>query len=105
MWPKSSHREAMKTEIKILYGFQNCIGIIDGTIVILDIRPSYYGGSYWCRKQCYSVNVQVVCDHNARITYLVGGWPGSVHDNRAWRLFVNAEAYFNFEVDEYLLGM
>ena len=105
MWPKSSHREAMKTEIKILYGFQNCIGIIDGTIVILDKRPSYYGDSYWCRKQCYSVNVQVVCDHNARITYLVGGWPGSVHDNRAWRLFVNAEAYFNFEVDEYLLGM
>ena len=66
MWPKSSHREAMKKEIEILNGFQNCIGIIDGTIVILDKRPSYYGDSYWCRKQCYSVNVQVVCDHNAR---------------------------------------
>jgi len=42
------------------------------------------------------------------ITYLVGGWPGSVHDNRAWRncrLFVNTGAYFNFEVGEYLLGM
>jgi len=50
IWPKSSHREAMKTEIKILYGFQNCIGIIDGTIVILYKRPSYYGDSYWCRK-------------------------------------------------------
>jgi len=45
MWPKSSHREAMKKEIKILYGFQNCIGIIDGTIIILDKRPSYYGDS------------------------------------------------------------
>ena len=107
MWPKASEREAMKTQIKVLYGFQNCIGIIDGTIVILDKRPSYYGDSYWCRKQCYSMNMQVVCDHNGRITYLVGGWPGSVHDNRAWRncsLFVNADTFFNFEVGEYLVG-
>ena len=94
MWPTASEREVMKTEKKVLYGFQNCIEIIDGTIVILDKRPSYYGDSYWCRKQCYSMNLQVVCDHKGRITYLVGGWPGSVHDNRAWRncsLFVNAD--------------
>ncbi len=31
----ASEREAMKTEIKILYGFQNCIGIIDGTSELL----------------------------------------------------------------------
>ncbi len=53
------------------------------------------------------MNMQVVCDHNGRITYLVGGWPGSVHDNRAWRnccLFVNADTFFNFEEGEYLVG-
>ena len=106
-WPDAEERARIKKEIKINYGFQQCIGIIDGTIIVLCQKPSYYGESYFCRKQCYAVNVQVVCDHKGRIIYLVGGWPGSMHDNRAWRnckVFNNAKEYFSITLGEYLLG-
>ena len=81
-WPNEEEKETMKMEIKFKYGFQNCIGIIDGTIIILDKKPLQYADAYWCRKHCYSLNVQVICDNKCRITYFYGGWPGSVHDNR-----------------------
>jgi hypothetical protein len=52
---------------------------------------------YWCRKQCYSLNVQV-CDvlapfvddnsqavcNDTRICDIDCSWPGSVHDARVW---------------------
>ena len=64
-----------------------------------------FGDSYWTRKSCYALNVQVICDHKSRVTYVYGGWPGSIHDNRAWRnskVFLNAPDYFSD--GEYLLG-
>ena len=85
--------------------FQKCIGIIDGTLIILEKRPKNYGDSYFCRKQCYAINVQVICDDKGRITYFYGGWPGSTHDNRAWRnckVFKDGILYFGD--GEYLLG-
>lgn len=104
-WPSGDDRQNLKTRIKVNYGFQKCIGIIDGTLIILDRRPTKYGDSYFCRKQCYAINVQVICDDAGRITYFYAGWPGSTHDNRAWR---NCKVYNNgllyFGDGEYLLG-
>ena len=104
-WPTEQEKNAMKLEIKTRYGFQKCVGIIDGTIIILNQRPQKFGDSYWCRKCVYSLNVQVVCDHNCNILYYYGGWPGSVHDNRAWKnckLYKSASTYFS--QGEYLVG-
>ena len=104
-WPSGEEKDKLKTRIKVNYGFQKCIGIIDGTLVILDKRPTLYGDSYFCRKQCYAINVQVICDDKGKITYFYGGWPGSTHDNRAWRnckVYNNASLYF--DDGEYLLA-
>jgi len=38
---------------------------------------------YWCRKQFYAVNTQVVAN-DWRICDLDAGWPGSTHDSRVW---------------------
>ena len=49
--------------------------------------------------------MQVICDDKGRVIYIYGGWPGSTHDNRAWRnsdVFLNANDYFS--EGEYLLG-
>ena len=32
------------------------------------------------RKGYFSLNTQVVCDHNMKIIDIVSRWPGSVHD-------------------------
>ena len=104
-WPTQAQKERMKLEIKTKYGFQKCVGIIDGTIIILQNRPVKYGDSYYCRKNVYALNVQVVCDQKCNVLYYYGGWPGSVHDNRAWK---NCKLYKNqstfFDTGEYLVG-
>ena len=73
IWPDGDSKEDMKRTIMIEYGFQNYIGIIDGTIFILNENPTRYGESYYCRNNCYSLNVQVVCNHRARVVYYYGG--------------------------------
>ena len=105
VWPSGSEKEEMKQRIKVKYGFQQCIGIIDGTLIVLATRPQEYGDSYYCRKNCYAINVQIICDDKANITYVYGGWPGSTHDNRAWRnskVFKDAPQYFTD--GEYVVG-
>jgi hypothetical protein len=64
------------------YGFQNCIGIIDGTLIFLLHHPIHYGDSYYCRKNAYyAINVQIICNDQIRIRYIYVGWPGSTHGN------------------------
>jgi hypothetical protein len=94
----------MKSRICI-YGFCHCVGIIDGTLVVLDFKPEKYHECYYSRKSCHAINVMVVCDDRKRITYYNTGWPGSNHDNCVWqnsKLFRNREEYFSYL--EYLLG-
>jgi len=88
------------------HGFQNCVGIIDGTLIFSLHRPLQYGDSYYCRMNAYAINVQIICDDQKRLRYMYGGWPGSTHDNRAWR---NCQVVFRrfqryFRDGEYLLG-
>jgi hypothetical protein len=103
-WPDEGEREEIKTRMAV-HGFRHCVGIIDGTLVVLDFRPEIYHECYYSRKCCYALNVMVVCDDQRRITYYYAGWPGSTHDNRVFRnskLFKKREDYFSHM--EYLLG-
>jgi hypothetical protein len=83
-WPDEGEREEIKTRMAV-HGFRHCVGIIDGTLVVLDFRPEIYHECYYSRKCCYALNVMVVCDDQRRITYYYAGWPGSTHDNRVFR--------------------
>ena len=55
VWPDKEYRNQMKQRMKIEYGFQKYIGIIDGTLIFLNKRPTKYGDSYYCRKGSYAL--------------------------------------------------
>jgi hypothetical protein len=63
--------------------FKDCIGAIDGTHIEVTVsaseQPKYIG-----RHGYTSQNVMVVCDFDMRFTFVVTGWPGSVHDTRVF---------------------
>ena len=60
-------------------GFPACIGAIDSTHIQIKL-PSANGDTSVGRKGFYSINLQVVCDHNLIFTDVVVKWPGSTHD-------------------------
>ena len=45
-----------------------------------------------CRKGMTTQNVLVVCDFDMRFTFVLAGWPGSVHD---MRVFADAMTKYN----------
>lgn len=47
------------------------------------LPPGTYQQLYWCRKQFYAINCQVVAN-DRRIYDLDCRWPGSTHDSRIW---------------------
>ena len=103
-WPNPHERKQMRKRLAA-YGFRYCVGIIDGSLIILDNRPTAYHECYFSRKSFYAMNVMIVCDDQKRITYYNAGWPGSTHDNRVFRntqLYNNRENFFSHK--EYLLG-
>jgi hypothetical protein len=103
-WPNQNERDEMKTRLTST-GFRHCVGIIDGTLIVLDFRPEQFHECYYSRKSCYALNVMVICDDKKRVTFYLAGWPGSTHDNRVFRnskLFRNRIEYFSRF--EYLLG-
>ena len=103
-WPDVNQRLEMRNRLAA-YGFRHCVGIIDGSLVLLDFRPELYHECYYSRKSVYALNVMIVCDDQRRVTYYVAGWPGSTHDNRVFRnsnLFTNRGEFFSHH--EYLLG-
>jgi hypothetical protein len=63
--------------------FKDCIGAIDGTHIEVTVpaseQPKYIG-----RHGYTSQNVMAVCDFDMRFTFVVTGWPGSVHDTRVF---------------------
>jgi hypothetical protein len=103
-WPTEEDKRRMRNK-SVSHGFRHCIGIIDGTLLYLSQAPTVYPECYFSRKDAYAINILVVCDDLARITYIYGGWPGSTHDNRSWRnckLFKHRSRFFGRY--EYLLG-
>ena len=63
--------------------FKDCIGAIDGTHVPC-VVPSNKFVQHLCRKGMTTQNVLAVCDFDMRFTFVLAGWPGSVHDMRVF---------------------
>ena len=84
-WPQEEERQNISNRIHRKYGFPNCIGLMDGTTLPLQLKPKTNGEDYYTRKGFYAVHVLLTCDDTAKVRHLVVGWPGSVHDNRVWR--------------------
>ncbi|XP_062230104.1 protein ALP1-like [Phragmites australis] len=63
--------------------FNNCIGAIDGThipVVVPAAKLVQHVGRHGYSTQ----NVLAICDFDMRFTFVVAGWPGSVHDMRVF---------------------
>jgi hypothetical protein len=79
-------------------GFDRVIGAIDG-ILIWTINPNkiecekaeYGTKSFFCgRKDKFGMNMQAICDHNLRFTWINICWPGFTANYMAW---VTSELY------------
>lgn len=83
-WPNDVEKQEIEQYFRHKNTFPGIIGLIDGTHIKID-KPQDDPDSYINRKGFYSVQVQLVCDHNLRITDIFTGYPGSVHDARVFR--------------------
>jgi hypothetical protein len=63
--------------------FNGCIGAIDGTHVPM-VVPSDKFIQHLCRKGKTTQNVLAACDFDMVFTFVLAGWPGSVHDMRVF---------------------
>ncbi|KIY53655.1 hypothetical protein FISHEDRAFT_68686, partial [Fistulina hepatica ATCC 64428] len=59
--------------------------MVDGTLVPLFRRPSFYGNTWFDRKSNYSLNVQLISTPDLCIIDYGVGLPGSQHDATAWK--------------------
>ena len=52
-WPCKDERKSIASRIKSNWKFPNCVGLIDGTLLPLAIRPVLHGENYLSRKGFY----------------------------------------------------
>ena len=103
-WPTNDEKNNMKARMAA-EGWPDCIGIIDGTHIGLEWKPTKYHECYFNRKSFYSINITVICDDRGRILYFYAGWPGTTHDNRVFKnskVYKEWRSYFNR--NEHLIG-
>ncbi|RPB25310.1 hypothetical protein L211DRAFT_771240, partial [Terfezia boudieri ATCC MYA-4762] len=46
--------------------FEKCIGFLDGSIIVLQYKPSVDPEAYFSRKKNYGFNLQAICDWSGR---------------------------------------
>lgn len=73
--------EKMKQDFFLVAGMPSVIGALDGTLVkIQEVGGTQNKTDFFCRKQYYAINVQIICDANASVLDIVARWPGCTHD-------------------------
>jgi hypothetical protein len=72
--------EVTKNEIVEMHGFQDSIGMIDGTHIFLTFKPNSQGKGYFNRKSCYFIPCMIVIDDNHRIIHIFAGFIGASYD-------------------------
>ena len=85
--------------------FNDCIGYVDGSVIILRDKPLVDHQAYFSRKKEYGFNLQAVCDRDRKFIYAYMGYTAGAHDSRIYKhtpLYLNPAAYFASH--EYLLG-
>ena len=79
--------------------------VLDGTFVNLCQKPGVDPETFWSRKQRYSMNLQIICNHKREIIYYHVGYPGSCHDSTCFSqtdISNHPEKYFSN--GEYLIA-
>lgn len=92
--------ERNKRDFFRVAGMPAVIGAIDGTLVrIQEVGGLENKTLFYCRKQFYAMNVQIICDANAKVLDIVARWPGTIHDET---IFLNSRIYERFLTGEFV---
>ncbi|KAL5495700.1 hypothetical protein ACEPAI_1164 [Sanghuangporus weigelae] len=103
-WPDSARRAVLKGRMSE-DGFPGCIGMVDGTLIRLAVKPVKDGELYFCRKKFYAIILQAVCDDTLRFLEFDMGWPGNVQDSTVFRESgIWKQKGEHFQHDEFLLA-
>ena len=84
-WPSVDERVEAASHV---HAFSGCIGIIDGTLVIIrrPWRDENHDRYFNARKKLYYINNLDVVDHFGLFIYVEAGFLGAYHDiNVLWR--------------------
>lgn len=85
-------------------GMPGIIGAIDCTHVRIK-RPTCNNPEIFrCRKGYFSLNVQVICGPDMRVTIVVALWQGSVHDSRILKNSLICQQLEDGQYPDHLLG-
>jgi hypothetical protein len=84
-WSTPAQRKRTSRYFEENHNLKGCVGVLDGTLVNLCQKPFLNGETYWTRKQRYSMNVQIICNHKREIIYYQTGYPGSCHDSLCFK--------------------
>lgn len=104
-WPDLSEKIMIKERILEASGFPDCVGFVDGGLMVLEYKPGLEGSDYWSHKHRYGITALVVCDDLKRIRHLEVGFCGSAHDNRVFdHSRVGKAPGIFFQGQEYLLA-
>ncbi|KAE8195680.1 hypothetical protein CF328_g4359 [Tilletia controversa] len=109
VWPDAAARILESADSKKRAGLKGVIGKLDGTDIVLYERPGecgeLNGDEFFNRKRRYAINLTAVCDRRSRFIYTLVGWPGSVHDSRAWSVSsIQREPASFFETGQFLVA-
>ena len=67
-WPGTTERVTIATRIAHDHFFGNCVGMMDGSLIPIDLRPGIDGANdYYTRKSNYALNIMAICDDRKRI--------------------------------------
>ncbi|KAJ8352131.1 hypothetical protein SKAU_G00236070 [Synaphobranchus kaupii] len=78
--PSGARQHTVRQRFFEVAEFPDVVGCIDGTHFKIK-APSAYQNAFVNRKGYHSINAQIVCDHELKMTNCVIKWPGSKHDS------------------------
>ena len=105
-WPNNEEQKLILLQIKEKHHFPNCIGLMDGTLFLLNTKSHLHKETYFTQKGNYCVHMLIVCNDAAQIIYFIAGWPRSVHNNGVWKncnLFLNCQDFSLLESTSWLI--
>ena len=74
-WPEPNSLEYAEIvgRHQLEYGFPNCLGFVDGTLVPVYRKPVTQGEHYYTHKSTHALNATVIVDSTTRILFVVAG--------------------------------
>jgi hypothetical protein len=85
IWPTQESKRIVHAGFKNIGEFENVIGTIYGTHIILGIAPLKQPEIYWNRKKKYSIQYQEIINHRSIFIDYEIGWSGSIHDAKVYK--------------------